>query len=202
MSGRWSIHNDQIALVIGDVMGHGVRASLIMTQIVGFLRSQSRSLSRPVQLVTTLNRMLIDLGGKVDSVLSCSLLYGLIDAPTGTGFFVNAGHPRPLVCRPGSVRSMHLGEPNILLGVEEFVPAEVCHTFDPGERLVMFTDGITDAANPDGERFGGARLVELASSHLAGDPDSCAEAVFRAVDEFRRGAGQMDDETVVVVDRI
>jgi len=196
------INDDQIALVVGDVMGHGVRASLVMAQIMGFLRSDRGKQSRPVQMIAALNGALIDLGDRIDSVLSCSLLYGVIDAPTGTGFFVNAGHPGPLICDRAKGELRGLGRPGMLLGVEEFRPMEICHTFHPGERLVMFTDGIVEAADPAGERFGDRRLRDAISEHLAADPESCAEGIFRSVGQFRGDARQMDDETIVVVDRV
>ena len=196
------INDEQIALVIGDVVGHGVRASLVMAQIMGFLQSDRPKLSRPGQVVTSLNRMLLELGDRIDSILHCSLLYGVIDIPTGAGFFVNAGHPPPFVCDRRKSELLHLGRPDILLGIEEYTPAEACHTFRPGERLVMFTDGIAEAVNPDGERFGDGRFHEVIGEHLSSDPESCAEGVFRAVDDFRRDAKQTDDETIVVIDRI
>lgn len=196
------INDEQIALVIGDVVGHGVRASLVMAQIMGFLRSQPDELSRPMQIVAILNKMLIRLGDSVGSVLSCSLLYGVIDAPTGTGFFINAGHPRPFITDRRKSKPLHLGEPNMLLGIEEFAPTEACHTFLPGERLVMFTDGIVEAANPAGEMFGDTQLHEVINQCLSVDPQSCAEKVFHAVEEFRQGAQQTDDETIVVIDRV
>jgi len=196
------INDEQIALVIGDVVGHGVRASLVMAQIMGFLRSQPDELSRPMQIVAALNKMLIGLGDSIGSVLSCSLLYGVIDAPTGAGFFINAGHPRPFICDRRKSKPLHLGDPNMLLGIEEFVPTEACHTFLPGERLVMFTDGIVEAANPAGELFGDARFQEVISECLSADPQSCAEKVFHAVEKFRQGARQTDDETIVVIDRV
>jgi len=196
------INDEQIALVIGDVIGHGVRASLIMAQIMGFLRSDRPRQSRPAQMIAALNTTLIDLGERIDSILSCSLLYGVIDAPTGAGFFVNAGHPGPFLCDRRKGDFHRLGRPDILLGVEEFRPTEACHTFRPGERLVMFTDGIVEAADPAGERFGDERLRDVVRECLPADPESCAEAVFRCVQEFRGDARQMDDETIVVVDRV
>lgn len=196
------INEDQIALVIGDVVGHGVRASLIMAQIMGFLRSRPDDLSRPQPIVVSLNKMLIDMGSSIGSVLSCSLLYGVIDAPTGTGFFVNAGHPRPFITDRRKSKPLHLGDPDMLLGIEEFSPTEACHTFLPGERLVMFTDGITDATNTAGELFGHARLQQVVNENLSTDPESCAEEVFRVVEEFREGTEQTDDETIVVIDRV
>jgi sigma-B regulation protein RsbU (phosphoserine phosphatase) len=195
------INDDQIALVIGDVVGHGVRASLIMAQIMGFLQSEHAKLARPKEIVEFLNRMLIDLGDKIGEVLHCSLLYAVIDTPTGVGFFVNAGHPPPLICDRNASQPLHLGRPDMLLGVEEFRPAEACYTFNPGDRLVMFTDGITDANNPSGEQFGKERFQKVINECLHLDPQSCADAVFQAVEAFRQDAKQTDDETIVVIDR-
>jgi len=196
------LNDDQIALVIGDVVGHGIRAALIMTQIMGFLRSASGMASRPTQIVAALNEMLVDLGDRVNSALPCSLLYGVIDAPTGSGFFVNAAHPIPLICDREKDTITHLGHSDLLVGIEEFEPSEICHTFVPGQRLVMFTDGILEASDPAHEQFGEARLERIVGECVGNDPDACAEAVFRAVEAFRRDSRQRDDETIVVIDRV
>ena len=196
------VNPEQIALVIGDVVGHGVRASLVMAQIMGLLRTEPVRLSRPGEMVSAINEMLIDLGDRIGAVVHCSLVYGVIDTPTGAGFFVNAGHPRPLICKPDKAVVMPLGRSDMLLGIEPFKPTETCHAFTPGERLVMFTDGILEAANSADERFGDDRLYDVIDAHLADTPDACADAVFRAVDEFRGVAPQIDDETIVVIDRV
>ncbi|MFW6065626.1 MAG: PP2C family protein-serine/threonine phosphatase, partial [Planctomycetota bacterium] len=86
--------------------------------------------------------------------------------------------------------------------VESFEPEESCHTFAPGERLVLYTDGITDAMNADGERFDTSRLHEVVNLHYSDDADTCADGVFRTVAEFRGEAPQTDDETIVVIDRV
>ena len=196
-----SINDDQVAFFVGDVVGHGVRASLVMAQIMGFLRSMPNNiLSRPSEIVITLNKMLIELGDRIDSVLSCSLLYGVIDTPSGAGFFVNAGHPAPFICDRKKSELLHLGRPGLLLGIEEYSPDQVCHAFRPGERLVMFTDGIIESMDTTGEQFGNKRLHEVVGEYLSSDPESCAEGIFQTVEKFRRDAQQMDDETIVVID--
>ncbi len=196
------VNEDQIAVVIGDVVGHGVRASLVMAQIMTMLRSEVVNLSRPAQVMTAVNNMLIELSEKTGSVLPCSLLYGVIDTPTGLGLFVNAGHPRPLIFRRDQSDPVQLGSGNILLGIEPFEPEEACYTFATGDRLVMFTDGITDATNPTGDHFGKARLLEAIEKCNSDDPQCCVDGVFCAVEEFRGGADQLDDETIVVIDRL
>ena len=197
-----SVNPEQIVVVVGDVVGHGVRASLMMAQIMGYLRSDAAHRSRPAAAVAALNRMLLDLGDRTGSVVPCSIFYALIDGPTGICFYVNAGHPRPFVCRRDT-RSVHtLGSHDMLIGVEEgLVPEELCHTFAPNERLVLYTDGVADARNARGEEFGDERLRQVIGRTADCRTDQLADGVFKAIDLFRRDAPQLDDETIVVVDR-
>jgi serine phosphatase RsbU (regulator of sigma subunit) len=196
------INEEQIALVIGDVVGHGVRAALVMAQIMGYLRFGPPALARPREIITALNRMLIDLGERIGGVMSCSLFYAVIDAPTGISFFVNAGHPRPFICDNGKCIVLHPEPGNLLLGVEEFEPVESCHTFTPPQRLILYTDGLIDAANSDGEHFGLNRLHEVLNDCASRDPDYCVDTVFETVEKFRGNSAQIDDETIVAIDRI
>ncbi len=196
------INEDQIALLIGDVVGHGVRASLVMAQIMGYLRSRPPALSRPAEVITSLNRMLIDLGERTNSILPCSLFYAVIDAPSGVTVFVNCGHPRPFLCDRKACSAMHIGPRNLLLGIEEITPNQGCHTFSPGQRMVLYTDGLLDASDPSGQRFGKARLHEAINAQAEDDPQQCADATFAAIEQFRHDADQVDDETIVVIDRI
>lgn len=196
------INDEQIALLIGDVVGHGVRASLIMAQIMGYLRSRPGGLSRPIEIISTLNRVLLDLGERAGSALPCSMFYAVIDSPTGINVFVNCGHPAPFICDRDKRLTTYLGPSNLLLGIEEFTPLDGCHTFTRGERMILYTDGLIDAADSEGRRFGESRLLDVINSRGGDDPVHCTEAVFRAVDEFRRSATQIDDETIVIIDRL
>ena len=195
------LNDEQLAIVIGDVVGHGVRAALLMAQIMGFLRSTARDLSRPASVARLVNDMLIDLGDETDNVLPCSLLYTVIDLPTGLGFMINAGHPRPFLCDTTRCSSAHMVGHDLVLGVEHYEPHEICHTFVPGERLALYTDGILDAAAPSHEMFGERRLLEVLDSCAGLEPQQAADAVMDAVAAFRDGAEQVDDETIVIVDR-
>jgi sigma-B regulation protein RsbU (phosphoserine phosphatase) len=197
-----SLNEDQMVIVIGDVVGHGVRASLMMAQIMGYLRSRAREITRPVELVSAVNHMLIDLGDKTGSVMPCSMFYALLDAPTGICFYVNTGHPRPFLCHTDTGQTQHLGSHDLLLGVDPFVPEEMCHTFLPGERLVLYTDGITDAFDGNGDRFGVQRLREIIASAGELSAEELAERVFDEVERFRGPRPAGDDETIVVVDRV
>jgi sigma-B regulation protein RsbU (phosphoserine phosphatase) len=196
------INEDQVAVVIGDVVGHGVRASLLMAKIMGWLRSEPANRSRPVRVISDLNHMLVELGEKVGSVMLCSMIYMVLDGPTGMGLFVNAGHPHPMLCDPLKCATLNLGARNMLLGIEEFEAIEGCLTFEPGQRLVLYTDGVSEALDADGQAFGERRLHELISRLATDSPGDCADEIFRSVAEFRADAPQKDDETIVVVDRV
>ncbi len=195
-------NNDQTVIFIADVVGHGIRASLVMAQIIGYLHSQPTSLTRPKEQIANLNQMLIDLGNRTDSVIPCSMLYGVIDAPSGSGFFVNAGHYSPILCLRGTCEYIDLGSHNLMLGIEEFDYIESCHSFASGERIILYTDGLIEALNEKDESFGEQRLQELARQHISDTPDECADGIFRAIEEFRQGQPQRDDETIVVIDRV
>jgi serine phosphatase RsbU (regulator of sigma subunit) len=153
-------------------------------------------------MVKALNEMLLDLGDRTGSVMCCSMFYAVMDGPSGVGFFINAGHPMPFLCDKKKCAALHLGPRNMLLGVEDFEPEEACHTFVPGERLVLYTDGITDATDPDGQRFEEHRLHEAISRSVDLGAQQCVHSIFQAVEDFRQGARQRDDETLVVLDRI
>jgi sigma-B regulation protein RsbU (phosphoserine phosphatase) len=196
------VSDDQIALVIGDMVGHGVRASLLMANIMGWLRSDPRNHSKPIKVVSALNEMLIELGNRVGTPTPCSLFYMVIDQPTGLGLFVNAGHPRPFLCDRENCSTLHLGSRNMLLGVEEFTPEEGCNIFTPGQRLVMYTDGILDTINATGDRFGPQRLGELVNQNHSLSPEQLTDTVFTEIDKFRGNVPQVDDETILVFDRL
>ena len=196
------LNDDQWTIVIGDVVGHGVRAALVMSQIMGFLRSPNENRSRPAEFIKDLNRMLVSLGERTGLVTPCSVIYAVVDAPTGLALLVNAGHPSPHLCDRNACSVMSLVAHDMLLGVQDFEPTETCFTLSPAQRVVLYTDGLTDAANGDGERFEYERLYALINQHASDPPDRCADAVFDAVEQFRDGAVQSDDETVVVIDRV
>ncbi len=196
------LNSDQYAIVIGDVLGHGVRAALLMAQITGFLRSDTSIRSQPTKMVAALNDMLCHLGDQTDSVMSCTMIYMVFDAPSGMSLMCNCGHPRPFLSNRERCTSLHLGLHDILLGVESFEPTEICHTFLPNERLVLHTDGLTEAMDDDHEMFGDQRLRDVISRGADLSPQQLADSVIQAVDEHRGDAEQTDDETIVVIDRV
>jgi sigma-B regulation protein RsbU (phosphoserine phosphatase) len=197
-----TLNEDQVAVLIGDVIGHGVPAALMMAQIMGYLRSRSAARGRPGEIVAALNDMLLELGGRTGSLTPCSLFYAVLDGPSDICFFVNAGHPRPLLLDRTRGSLHHLGSHDLLLGVEPMEPVQMCHTFAAGQRLVLYTDGLTDAVNPAGEFYELPRLRRLLARQSGLAPQAVAEGVFGDTQQFAAGRDQQDDQTMVVVDRL
>ncbi|MFP4105709.1 MAG: PP2C family protein-serine/threonine phosphatase [Phycisphaerae bacterium] len=194
------LNDDQYVIVIGDVVGHGIRAALLMAQIMGYLHSDFPHRTQPIRVVRELNRWLINLGERIGTVVPCSLFYSVLDVPSRMLLSCNAGHPRAFVCDRDTCSVLQWGTESFLLGIEEFEPEESCMTFESSSRMVLYTDGVTDATGLDRERFGESRLHEVLNAHADDSPDACAEAVFAAVSEHRNGADQDDDETILIID--
>ena len=191
----------KIGLLIGDVMGHGVSASLIMAMIVGLLRREARTAADPLAAARLVNDHLAQIEEPVGHVITCSLFYGVIDVERRAMQFVNAGHPAPVVCNRDTCLVSGLEATCPLLGVVESEHLDKdCHHFEDEERLVLYTDGVTEAQNLAGELFGKARLHRVASDNLECSPSGLVGAILRETDRFTGAAPQFDDQSLVVVD--
>lgn len=194
------LNEDQIALTFGDVLGHGVSAALIMTLIMGVLDAERAENHRPGHVVSQINDLLVRLGDQADTPIICSLIYAVVDLPSGILLFINAGHPTPIVHNRDSQRSKKLIATSMLLGVQPGVQPEFCHQFQKNDRLVLFTDGVSDARNEDGECFGLDRLGQAVKESAGESCEVLTERLFGKVDEFLQYAPANDDQTVLVID--
>jgi len=194
------LNSDQVAFAIGDVLGHGTSAALIMAIIMGILRGDRQNQSRPSRILEGINDLLIELGGKIGMPTTCSLIYGVVDLPSGNLFYTNAGHPHPIVCNRVTGTIRHLGPTTMLLGVQGHVREESCHQFAPEDRIILFTDGLLESVNEDQEFFGQDRLDRVIQAGSAEPPEKQAEAIFAEIDRFSGYSEHQDDQTLVVID--
>jgi sigma-B regulation protein RsbU (phosphoserine phosphatase) len=194
-------------LVIGDVAGKGVPAALIMATFRALLRARrgNDNASGPAATVAAVSRLLRESTATRAFVTCC---YAVLEAASGEIVYASCGHPPPLLIRgPGKVEKVEeLGNCGPALGAfehESFVERRV--RLDPGDCLLLYTDGLTEALDPAGEAFGGERVRE-AFVELAGRAGITAvgiadELVRRVVDHV--AAEQLaDDLTLVVVRRL
>ena len=191
---------DQIALAVGDVVGHGIGAALVMTLIMGILRADRLDHRRPSRVAELINDTLLKLGDRLNLPITCTLIYGVVDLPSGLLLYVNAGQPRPLIYNRQRCATQQLPPTTMMLGVQSGVLPESCHNFGKSDRLVLFTDGITEAHNPDGQPFGCDHLAQLVVAAAAEAPEFLIEQVFAHVADFTNTAPREDDQTLVVID--
>lgn len=190
----------RIALAVGDVAGKGIPAALLMARVCGDLNLAALSETEPARIVRRMN-FLFQQAGITDRFVA--FLLCILEPETGKVTAVNAGQVPPLLCRAdGKVEEHACTEGNGLpLGIMEDFPYVACQfVLDPGDCLVMCTDGITDASNAKNEQFGRERLLATIRSGPRLAP-ALGEHLLEAVDQFATAPAQFDDMTLVCLSR-
>jgi serine phosphatase RsbU (regulator of sigma subunit) len=184
------------AMVLGDVAGRGAAAAALTAEARHTIRTAGALAAEPVAGLEVLNRNL----RMRDDVALCSVaMLFLPDAGRAEGEVrvYLAGHPHPMLIRDGEATPV--GNPGPLLGVADGPEWEgVAVTLDPGDQLVLYTDGVIEARRPGGERFGTDRLRERIST--AASPELVVEGVRTGLSDFGARASE-DDAAVIAVRR-
>src|SRR6202167_1857752 len=181
--GRWG-------LVLADVSGKGTAAALLMSATRGILRSLAEAACTPGEVLTKLNRLLVE---DFPAGRFVTMVYAVLDPAARTLTFANAGHLRPLLMTgiSGQFLDVERGIP-LGLGSGDFSEVEV--KLPLGFRLVFYSDGITEAENQADEEYGVARLQKHFSR-----TDASAESLLDDVRSFADGSGLRDDASVILV---
>jgi serine phosphatase RsbU (regulator of sigma subunit) len=189
-------HDGRLALIVADVCGKGMPAALMMSSLQARVQILAESNPDPSTAVTTLNR---NLAGKFPLGRFITAFFAVLDPATGAFEFANAGHNYPLVVRSnGTVEELRGSD--LVLGLMPGITYKLNRTsLNKGDLLVMFSDGVTEAAQPSGEQLGEGRLSEF----LLQNPElPCSELVPKLVDYVRSWSGATafaDDFTVVML---
>jgi serine phosphatase RsbU (regulator of sigma subunit) len=187
------------AVAVGDVVGKGMPAALLTARLSAEVRLFLQGDPDPAWVVGQLNHQFDD-GGVLD--LYITFLLVLLDVRQHRLKIVNAGHPCPMVRRRDG-RLEEVGRPlsGLPLGIMPGYPYEVAETtLEPGETVILYTDGVTDAMNPANERFGETRLRQALAG--AGPGASAAgESIVKAVQRLVAERPQFDDITLVCLAR-
>ena len=185
----------RLALTIADVVGKGIPAALLMSNLQAAVRAFASEVIEPQALCTQVNRILC---GNIAEGRFISFFYCVIDATAGVLTYTNAGHYLPMLIRPdGSVERLGQGGPVLgVLGDAEYEQAHV--SLGAGDRLVLFTDGLTEARSADDEEFGEDRLLHAAVVHRACSAPALQARLTAEVASFTGGRLQ-DDATLMVL---
>ena len=183
-----------VGLSIADVAGKGVPAALLMSNLQAAVRAFAQEGTAPGSLCTSVNRLLCRNMASGRFVTFC---YVRIDTTARRLTYANAGHNPPLLVR-GNGSVDQLAPSGTVLGVfAESAYEQGDFAIAPGDRLILYTDGITEGRNPAGDEFGEDRLAETASRHRALPAEEMLAAVLRDVEAFNGGKYE-DDATLIV----
>ena len=188
-----------IGVAIGDVSGHGLPSALLMATVRSSLRQRLSLPGSIDQVITDVNRQLA--GDVEDSGQFMTMFYLTIDSVDHRLKWVRAGHEPGIFYDPDADTFEELKGPGIALGVMDGWQYEMNERIGlaPGQIIVLSTDGVWEAHNPEGEIFGKERLNELIHQHAAQKAEVIIEAVIVAVNQFQNGSGAEDDITLIVI---
>ena len=190
------VYDDQIGVVIADVAGKGVPAALLMAFLRASLRAASHIGYAPHISMSKVNYLLWE---SIERNQFVTAFYGILDATNRTLAYSNAGHNPPLLIDvDGKTRFEERG--GVPLGMfRDSRYYEYFATIEPGQMLVLYTDGVTEAMNPSGEEYGGQRLVAAAlrGRHLSAR--ELIDFIHRDVIDWTDGRGAHDDVTFFII---
>jgi sigma-B regulation protein RsbU (phosphoserine phosphatase) len=186
---------DEAVIVFGDSSGKGAAAALYGSLVSGLLRILAPRGKGPARLMHSLNETLLE--RKIDAQY-VTLFIMLWQAQARSLTMANAGALPPLVCRRGELIKPRVeGVPLGLLGDQTY--EEVHFPAEPGDVIALYSDGITDALNIDGEEYGRRRLGDVVVSHCVSAANEIVDAVLADVNTFSSGAAAFDDQTLIIL---
>ena len=191
------VGEDHCALVIADISGKGIPAALLMATLRAALRAQLEASASVEETVYWVNNVLVR---DTPQEKFATLFVGLLDHRRLELTYVNAGHNPPFLYDPqdGELKLLSVGGP--IVGVFAGARFEsACEKLRPGQLLVAYTDGVTEAGNPKAEMFGEERLEALVRQHANEEAEVLNGRIQQAVVKFSQGASQQDDVTLFVV---
>ncbi len=188
-----------IGLAIADVSDKGVPAALFMMSSRTLLKGAAIGMGEPGQVLGEVNDLLHE---DNDTGMFVTILYAVYNPFTGELAYANGGHNSPLIVHPDGSSYLLPLTGGIALGVAPGLPyQQQTVNLAPGEIAFLYTDGVTEAMNEEGEEFGVERLQEVFASNPPSNMKEANEAVFSAVSEFAGDTPQSDDITCLAVSR-
>jgi sigma-B regulation protein RsbU (phosphoserine phosphatase) len=184
----------QAGLLIADVSGHGVPAALIASMVKLAATSQRANATDPAQLLSGMNSVLC--GNTQEQFVTAAYVY--LDAASSTLRYSAAAHPPMLLLRAGNV--VEFVENGLMLAAFSFATyTTVIQPLEPGDRLLLYTDGILEAANAQGEEFGSARLHTLLKDAAHLSAEDSADRIISSLEQWSSNS-QNDDLTLLICD--
>jgi sigma-B regulation protein RsbU (phosphoserine phosphatase) len=186
------------ALAIGDASGHGISASIVMSAVRGAVHALALDLRSPLSPDDVLVRVNHALHSITPPHQFMSLLYGVIDARQMLFTYSNAGHPSPVLMRLGD--PVQLDSHGMLLGVvQDTTYGSSQLAISPGDTLIAFTDGVSEAMNGKRKMFRSDGIIEVLRLHHGQPPQAILEAIWTELETHLDGSSGHDDRSLIVI---
>jgi serine phosphatase RsbU (regulator of sigma subunit) len=194
------IDEDHFAVAVGDVSDKGMPAALYMALTRSLLRAEGSRTRSPQATLARVNQLLIELG---ERDMFVTVFYGVVARSSRQLTYCRAGHDRPFLLRDGDVSELHgKGMALGVVGAGRLALAEETVQLAPGDRLLLYSDGLSDVQSPDGEFFEKERLAALVAAQSAvqgAAPGELCWMIFDALTDFQGEAAQFDDMALLVL---
>lgn len=193
------INKDKLGLAIADVSGKGTSAALLMASLQTCLRGQSVINKNVRETISKINQMFYKF---LEAGKFITLIYGILDLHEFSLSYINAGHNYPILVRKDGTALFVEGS-DIILGINQQSEFEEKNlTLNPGEMILLYTDGITEATNLKGEFYGEERLINLMKVNYSLSATLLSQKILESVRLFKNGTEQDDDITLMIVKRL
>lgn len=191
-----NIDEDRLGIVIADVSGKGMSAALLMANLQATLRGQALTNSAPSECVAKSNSLLCR---NMEKGKFVTLFYGVLNTKEKILTYTNAGHCYPLILNhKGGLKRLEKG--GLILGMLDNYPyQEEKINLEPGELILLFTDGITEAFNKEDEQFEEERLIKVVQENFHLDAKEISQQILNNVISFQQDVPQSDDLTLVIM---
>ena len=191
---------ETVAMVVGDISGHGIAAALLMVYVVTILREICRRDASPSEILSQLNQLVLSRFGS-DGEMYATCFLGMLDRESLRYGFAKAGHEEPLWYRSALRTCEYLSASGLFVGLFTDGMYETRWIqVEPEDKLVLYTDGIVEARSPGGTMFGSARLRELVERCGHGSVESIITCIRRAIAEWTNESVARDDMTLLIVE--
>jgi len=188
----------RLVIALGDVSGKGTAAAILMSSLHAAVHAQAGSHDSLVSTISAVNKYLAD---NIPANRFVTLFYAELDPESGALAFLNAGHNPPLIVHSaGTVEQLASG--GLPLGIKPDADYREGRTqLQPGDVLVIYSDGVTEAVSPTGEEFGSTRLYEVVSRNIESSAAGIRDRIESSLTKFSQGTSAADDVTLVIVKR-
>ncbi|MFQ5434567.1 MAG: PP2C family protein-serine/threonine phosphatase [Anaerolineae bacterium] len=193
---------EHVGLLLADVADKGFHAALFMAVTRTLFHQESQRSLSPAKVATAVHQAMLSLSP--DSEVFVTAFYGVLHRPTGRLKYVRAGQERPLRFRPHAdipVKELP-GNGRFLGMIEQLHLEEYTVQIQPGDRLVLFSDGVPDAANPAGKQFGYERLQAVLQQHGRAPAQTLVQKIANAAAHWSQNAAAFDDLTLLVMEAV